>query len=202
MGRRADGCGEAAANADHQGDEEGEWLIAQFFGSLVHDREEHGTSSGIRDELGDKGSDETDGSHHHDRVSAADVEDAIGEPFGEARLLDGKAENGTTGKDHENLPIDGSHGLLYVATTTDKHGGGSQEGTLQQRYDTACREHHHSNHNSRRHERTISDVGHFFRIEKVKIVLQYGSVDVDFLRTYQQQRVACLPAVPRFVVPL
>ena len=55
VGRRADRCGEAAADADHQGDEEGEGLVAEFLGSLVHDGEEHGACCRVGDELGDEG---------------------------------------------------------------------------------------------------------------------------------------------------
>ncbi len=91
VGRRTDRCGEAGADADHQGDEERIRLVAQFLGSLVHDGEEHGACRRVGDELGDEGAHETDGRHDDDGIGATDIEDAEGEALGNARLLDGDA---------------------------------------------------------------------------------------------------------------
>ena len=130
MGGRTDGGSKAAADADHQGNEEGEGVVAHLLGGLAHNGEKHSTCSGVGDKLGDEGADKTDGSHNHNRIGAADIEDAVSQLLGKARLLDGEAKDGTAGKDHENLPVDGFHSLIHVAATTDEHGGGGKEGTL------------------------------------------------------------------------
>ena len=122
MGGRADRCGEAGADADHQGDEERVGLIAQFFGSLIHDGEEHGTRCCVGNELGNKGAHETDSRHDDDRIGAADIEDAKGEALGNACLLDGDTQHNGACKHHKNLPVDSLHGLVDVTALEQEHG--------------------------------------------------------------------------------
>ena len=121
MGGRADGGGEATADADHQGDEEGEGLVAEFLGSLVHDGEEHGACCRVGDELGDEGADQADGGHDDNGISAADVEDACSKHLGDACLLDGCAKDDGAGKDHQDIPVDGFHGLVRGAAAQQEH---------------------------------------------------------------------------------
>ena len=122
------------------------------------------------------------GGHHHNRVGAADVKDVSRHPLGDACLLDGETQHGATGKDHKDIPIDGLHGLFRIATAEDEHGGSSKEGTLQQRDDAQRRENHHSNHDACGDKRTIPDVGHFCRVEKMKVGRERGSIYFDVVR--------------------
>ena len=57
VGGRADRCGKTAAYANHKGNKEWVWVVAQFLGCFVHDGEEHGACCGVGDELGDEGAD-------------------------------------------------------------------------------------------------------------------------------------------------
>ena len=177
MGGRTDRRSETAADADHQGDEEGIGLITQFLGCLVHDGEEHGTCRRIRNKLSDKRADKANGCHYHYRVGATHIKNAVGQPLGDARFLDGKTEYGTAGKDHENIPVDSLHGLLHVAAAADEHGGGSKESTLQQRHDAEGRDHYHSNHDEGGDDGAVANVGHVTRVEEAEVSLQRRSVE-------------------------
>ena len=61
VGRRTDRGSKTAADANHQGNKEGEWVIAHFLGCFVHNGEKHSTRCRIGNELGNEGADETDG---------------------------------------------------------------------------------------------------------------------------------------------
>ena len=189
---RTDWCGKATADADHQSNHEGEGIVAQLLGCLVHDGEEHGAGSGVGDKLGDERSDEADGRHHDDGVRAADVEDAEGHAFGDARLLYGRAQHDGTDKDHEDLPIDGFHGLIGVAAAEKQHRHGGEEGALQQREDVERRQHHHGYHDGAGDKRSPDDVRHLSRIKEMELRGEALGVEFDARRTLQQQRVAGL----------
>ena len=123
---RADGGGEATADANHQGDEEGEGLVAEFLSCIVHDGEEHGACCRVGDELGDEGADQTDGGHDDNGIGTADVKDACGKHLGDACLLDGCAEDDGAGKDHQDIPVDGLHSLVGGAAAQQEHRKGCE----------------------------------------------------------------------------
>ena len=192
MGRRAYGGSKAAADAYHQSHKEGERLVAQLLSSFVHDGEEHSAGGSIGDELSDEGTYQAYGCHQHNRVSATDVEDTVSETFGDARLLDGKTKDGTAGKDDEYFPVYGLHGLLHIAAATYEHGCSGKEGALQQRHNAESREGHHCYHDGTGDERAVPIVWHVFGFEEMEVSAQGGCVEVEMLRTYQQQRVTSL----------
>ena len=95
-----------------------------------------------------------------------DIEYAEGQPLGNTRLLDGQSQNHRACKDHQDIPVDGFHGLIGCAATTQQHGDGCQEGTLQQRHHVQRRQHHHHNHDRCRYQRFRTNVHDFLALHQ------------------------------------
>ena len=95
------------------------------------------------------------------------TEYAESQSLGNTCLLDGKTQDDRTGKDHQNIPIDGFHGLVDVATAEQQHGHGSKEGALQQWKYIECGEYNHRYHNAARDECLFANVGHLRGVEEV-----------------------------------
>ena len=80
--------------------------------------------------------------------------------------------------------------MVDVAALEQEHSHCGEEGTLQQRNDVEGREHYHQNHNRGRDERIYADIGHLVRVEEAEVILQGRGIDINVLRTKEQQRVA------------